>query len=74
MIWTQGAYLDGLLVDLDRPPAETGEGPVGILPVHHDDVGTASGGDHLKRHGSDRERDRSKVIKPYLKQLSRQHC
>lgn len=50
---TEGAYLDGLLVDLDSASAKACESPVGILPVHHDYVGTSPGGNHLMGHSRD---------------------
>ena len=44
-----GGYLDDLGADLKGAGAELLAGAVGVLPVDHADVGTASGGDHLTR-------------------------
>lgn len=40
--------LDGFLVDFEVAPAQFLEGSVGILSVHHDNVGTSSGRYHLR--------------------------
>lgn len=40
-------YLDGFLVDFEVASAQFLEGSVGILSVHHDNVGTSSGRYHL---------------------------
>ena len=42
-------YLNGLLVDLVVASSKFLQGPVGVLSLHHDDVGTATGRDHLDR-------------------------
>lgn len=41
-------YLDGFLVDFEVASAQFLEGSVGILSVHHDNVGTSSGRNHLR--------------------------
>lgn len=41
-------YLDGFLVDFEVASAQFLEGSVGILSVHHDNVGTSSGWYHLR--------------------------
>lgn len=40
-------YLYGLLVHFIVPSAQLLQGAVGVLPVHHNNVGTASGRNHL---------------------------
>lgn len=43
----RNAHLDDFGADLKGAGAEFVAGAVRILSVHHTDVGTASGGDHL---------------------------
>lgn len=47
------AHLNDLGADLEGAGAEFLAGAVRILSVHHTDVGTASGGDHLQESHTD---------------------
>ena len=49
-LMTCSLYLDDLGADLVGARAELGPGAVGVLSVHHADVGTAPGGNHLWTH------------------------
>lgn len=42
------AYLDDLGADLEGAGTELLARAVGVLPVHHADIGTAPGGNHLR--------------------------